>query len=211
MKIDLLQFPKIKRKLGTRTEAHREIARRFDREFFDGKRDTGYGGYKQDGRWDAVALRMTLHYGLKPGARVLDIGCAKGYLVQALRQRGIEAYGIDVSAYAISEAPEQIKPLLLCADARELVSWVPSAFDLIISINTLHNLPQGEFERVLRHLSHYTVSQRQYITLDSYTNDEEHDAMMAWNLTAQTILSEDEWLALFGRVGYKGDYDWFIP
>jgi SAM-dependent methyltransferase len=210
-KIDLLQFPSVKRKLGTRTDEHREIARRFDKEFFDGKRDTGYGGYKMDGRWEAVALRLILHYGLRPGAWVLDVGCAKGFLVAALRRRGIEAYGLDISAYAISEAAPEVAPYLICADAREMCGWHASGWDLIISINTLHNLPQLAFEKVLGHIGHPRVSAHQYITLDSFTNDEERERMMAWNLTAQTILSEDDWLSLFARVGYKGDYDWFIP
>ena len=210
-RIDLLKFPRIKRALGCRSEGHRIVARRFDREFFDGSRDVGYGGYTQDGRWSAVALRMLLHYGLAAGARVLDIGCAKGFLVQAFRDLGVEAYGIDISAYAISQSA--CPRYTIAMDVRDLSGWSPGAmmsgFDLVVSINTLHNLPRKEMASTLRTLG--MISRHQYITLDSWTNEPERMRMMAWNLTAQTMMSETGWVAFFRDIGYVGDYDWFTP
>ena len=47
--------------------------------------------------------------------------------------------------------------------------------------------------------------------MDAYRNDEEREAMFAWNLTAKTIMSVDEWQAFFSSAGYSGDYYWFVP
>ncbi len=206
MKIDLLQFPKIERVLGRRTEEHRKIARRFDKEFFDGSRDTGYGGYRDDGRWAAVALRMKEHYKLNSGSRVMDIGCAKGFLVKEFLGVGLDAYGIDVSGYALANCPDKVGVRLYHRDATDIPL---RKYALIVSINTLHNLERQELVETLRTIQH--VAKHAYITVDAFSNDEEEKRMRDWNLTARTILHVDEWLVLFAQAGYTGDYDWWMP
>ena len=57
------------------------ISKQFGFDYFDGDRKYGYGGFRYDGRWLPVAQAMVKHYGLNSGARILDIGCAKGFLV----------------------------------------------------------------------------------------------------------------------------------
>ena len=54
------------------------LAKQFGKEFFDGDRKCGYGGYKYDGRWKSVVKRMKDRYNLSDNAAILDIGCAKG-------------------------------------------------------------------------------------------------------------------------------------
>ncbi len=213
--IDLLQVPAVDRsKLAPRSDYYRAIARRFDREFFDGPRESGYGGYRDDGRWQAVALRLMLHYGLRRGARVLDIGCAKGFLVREFRKLGLDAIGIDVSAYAISQSVAPRHTLRM--DARDILGWHRAMgfssypeFELVVAVNTLHNLERVELGEVLKALG--KISRWQYITLDAWRNDEERQRMEAWNLTARTMMSTADWLEFFAASGYRGDYSWFMP
>jgi 2-polyprenyl-3-methyl-5-hydroxy-6-metoxy-1,4-benzoquinol methylase len=91
------------------------VAKRFDFDYWDGSRNTGYGGYKYDGRWLGVARRLAAHYGLKAGDRVLDVGCGKGFLLYELTQAvpGIEVAGVDVSRYALEQAKEEVRPRLV--------------------------------------------------------------------------------------------------
>lgn len=206
MQIDLLQFPKIKRELGKRTEAHRVIARRFDRDFFDGSRDTGYGGYHYDGRWAAVAQRMKQYYGLQDHWRVLDVGCAKGFLVHEFRKIKIDAMGLDVSGYALANAYGDVGKFLMHRGAQDIPE---KEYELIVSINTLHNLDRAELCMALRVMQ--ARSLYSYITVDAYETDEQRERMEAWNLTAKTILHVNDWLTLFDECGYTGDYDWFMP
>lgn len=203
--IDLLQFPKARRKLGTRTDKHRIIARRFDRDFFDGERNTGYGGYYYDGRWKNVAKRLVKYYKLQKMARVLDVGCAKGFLVHDLMALGIDAYGLDVSGYALANA-YRIPHRLMHKSALDIPDI---KYELIVSINTLHNLNREDMAAALRHIER--VSKHAYITVDAYRNNKERERMEAWNLTAKTIMHVDEWKKFFDEVGYTGDYSWFIP
>jgi protein-L-isoaspartate(D-aspartate) O-methyltransferase len=98
-----LQFPK--------AEAAK-LAKKWDVEYWDGDRKTGYGGYSYDGRWRKVADAMVQHYGIKAGDRILDVGCGKGFLLYDLTQAcpGVTVAGIDVSHYAIAHAKEEVRP-----------------------------------------------------------------------------------------------------
>ena len=58
-----------------------ELALKWDYDYWDGSRETGYGGYKYDGRWRKVADAMVAAYGIKPGMRILDVGAGKGFLL----------------------------------------------------------------------------------------------------------------------------------
>lgn len=215
--IDLLaNYPRTRRNVEERgeekTEEDRRIARQFGFDFFDGDRRHGYGGFQYMPRfWQPVIPTFQQHWGLAAGDRLLDIGCAKGFMLHDLVELipGLVVEGVDVSEYAIEHAIEDVKPHVRVADAREL-PFPDDSFDVVISINTIHNLPRDECAKALREIER--VSRRgAFVTIDAYRDEAERERMFAWNLTAQTILHVDEWKAFFDEVGYTGDYYWFIP
>ncbi|MCG3175094.1 MAG: Ubiquinone/menaquinone biosynthesis C-methyltransferase UbiE [Candidatus Omnitrophica bacterium] len=214
--IDLLcDYPRSKRPIEERgrliTEEHRSVARRFGVEYFDGDRLTGYGGYGYHPRfWQATVRRLRDHYGLGPGSSVLDVGCAKGYMLYDLTQLvpGLTVRGIDVSPYAIERAHQAVRPYVAVGDARQL-PFADKSFDLVVSINTLHNLPLEDCKRGLREVQRVGRG-KSFITVDAWRNEEEKRRLLAWNLTALTYMHVDEWKRLFDEVGYTGDYHWFI-
>lgn len=215
--IDLLvNYPKAKRNLDERaaskTEEDRAIARRFGQEFFDGERRHGYGGFSYHPRfWQPVIPTFVAYWGLNSKSSLLDVGCAKGFMLHDLKQLipGISVTGVDVSEYAISHAIESVRDDVQVADARAL-PFPDKSFDVVVSINTIHNLELTECIAALREIERVSCG-RSYITVDAYRNEEEKTRMYAWNLTAKTILSVDDWVSLFADVGYTGDYYWFIP
>jgi SAM-dependent methyltransferase len=215
--VDLLEnYPKPKRDVAARgsgkTEADRAIARRFDKEFFDGDRSTGYGGFSYHPRfWQPVIPTLQAHFGLTAASSLLDVGCAKGFMLHDLAELipGITVRGIDVSSYAIENAIESMRPHVSVADAREL-PFDDGSFDVVIAINTIHNLDRPDVIRSLREIER--VARRgAFVTVDAYRTEEERTRMDAWNLTARTILSVDGWKQLFAEAGYTGDYYWFMP
>lgn len=214
--IDLLiDYPRAKRNLEERVREKSEkdikIARQFGKEFFDGPRSQGYGGYRDDGRWIPVTKRIIEHYGLKPGMSILDVGCAKGFALSDFLKvmPELKVAGIDVSEYAIENSPESVKPFLKVANAKEL-PYPDNSFDLVISVNTVHNLELEGCKKAISEIER-VKNKFAFITLDAYRNEEEKERMLMWNLTGQTILSVDDWKKLFAEVGYTGDYYWFIP
>ncbi len=193
------------------TDGHRATAREFGAGFFDGDRLTGYGGYNYHPRfWTETVKRFRDHYGLAEDAWVLDVGCAKGFMMHdfKLLMPGIDIRGIDISAYAIENAIEDMKPFVQVANAREL-PFEDASFDLVIAINTVHNLAIEECKRALGEIERVS-RQHAFITVDAWRNDEERERMLAWNLTALSYMHVEDWKALFDEAGYRGDYHWFI-
>ncbi|MDR3425555.1 MAG: class I SAM-dependent methyltransferase [Alphaproteobacteria bacterium] len=215
--IDLMEkYPRTKRNVEARGEekspADRALARQFGKDFFDGDRRHGYGGFSYNARfWEPVIPTFQKHFGLTAQSSLLDIGCAKGFMLYDMMRLipGIKLAGLDVSEYAIANAKEEVRPLLRVGDARQL-PYEDKSFDVVISINTLHNLEKDEIVGALKEIER--VKKRgSFITVDAYRNDEEKRRMEAWNLTAKTMMAVEEWKIFFDKAGYTGDFYWFIP
>lgn len=215
--IDLMaNYPRSKRNVeergATKNESDRTLARRFGREFFDGDRSHGYGGFNYHARfWQPVIPTFQAHWDLTAKSAVLDVGCAKGFMLHDFAELipGIAVKGVDISDYAIANAIEDMRPHVSVANATKL-PFPDKSFDVVISVTTVHNLERPELIQALREIER--VARRgSFITVDAYHDDAERDRMLAWNLTAKTILHVDEWRTLFHEAGYTGDYYWFVP
>ncbi|MBU1659468.1 class I SAM-dependent methyltransferase [bacterium] len=215
--INLMQnYPKTKRDLSKRleekTEQDKALARQFSKEFFDGERSHGYGGFYYSPKfWEDVIPTFKEYYKLDKSSKILDIGCAKGFMLYDFQRLipEIGVRGVDISEYAISHAKEEVKEYLQVANAMRL-PFEDNSFDLVISITTLHNLDKDEMKIALKEIMRVSKKDA-FITLDAYRDDEEKKAMEAWNLTALTMMHTAEWKAFFKECGYEGDYYWFIP
>lgn len=188
------------------------IARRFDKEFFDGDRKRGYGGYNYHPRfWDKVTKDMIDYYHLNKESKILDVGCAKGFMLYDFKKNIPELIikGIDISEYAISNAKEEVKEYLSVGNAKDLSNFNDKEFDLVTSITTIHNLDLEECKQSLKEIER--VGKNKFITVDAWSNDIERQRMNNWNLTAKTFMHINDWKKLFKEVGYTGDFYWFIP
>lgn len=214
--INLLDlYPKSKRPINERgtsvTEENKRIARQFGREFFDGDRMYGYGGYSYHERfWKDTVKRFRDYYQLPRNARILDVGCAKGFMMHDFKILMPEAHveGVDISQYAKDHAIEDMKPFIQVGNARKL-PFEDGSFDLVISINTIHNLPLEECKEALREIERVSRVHG-FLTVDAWRNEQEKQNMLKWNLTAQTYMHVDDWVKLFKEAAYTKDYYWFI-
>jgi SAM-dependent methyltransferase len=217
IEIDLLaKYPKSNRNVDERglekTDKDREIARRFGKEFFDGDRRNGYGGFNYNSKfWEPVVPDFQKHFSLNSKSSVLDVGCAKGFMIYDISKLipGITVKGIDISDYAIENAILEVKDKVQVADAKNL-PFEDNSFDVVISINTVHNLEIDECGRALQEIERVSRG-KSFITVDAFRNEQEKERMLAWNLTGRTIMSTQDWTNFFDKVGYTGDYYWFIP
>jgi protein-L-isoaspartate(D-aspartate) O-methyltransferase len=183
-----------------------EIACRFDKDYWDGDRKFGYGGYSYDGRWRSVAELLAEHYQLKSGDKVLDVGCGKAFLLHDLTQvvPGLEVTGIDISSYGIEHAKEEVRPYLQLADASQL-PFPDNSFDLVISINALHNLHCEKLESALREIERVGRKDK-YIVVESYRNESEKVNLLYWQLTCRSFYSPEDWVWWHSATGYSGDH-----
>jgi ubiquinone/menaquinone biosynthesis C-methylase UbiE len=120
-----------------------------------------------------------------------------------------EVTGLDISKYAIENSMPEVRSNLVVGNANSL-PFASNAFDLVISINTVHNLELKECKEAIQEISRVSKGAA-FLTVDAFSTEEERERMMAWNLTAKTILSIDDWKTLFQEIGYEGDFFWFIP
>jgi SAM-dependent methyltransferase len=213
--IDLLsKLPQGKRNVAARATAKTPemiaIARQYGREYFDGPREYGYGGYRYDGRWVPVARDIVAHFHLKPGDRVLDVGCAKGFLVKDLMHvcPGLEAFGLDISEYALKRCePEVIGRLHL--GVADHLPFPDNSFSAALSINTIHNYDRDGAIRCLKEIQRVSGG-RAFVQVDSYHTEEQRNQFLDWVLTAKFHGFPDEWRAVFTEAGYTGDYYWTL-
>ncbi len=183
------------------------VAKKFGKDYWDGDRKYGYGGYRYDGRWRALAQALARHYRLKSTDRILDVGCGKGYLLYEFTQvvPGIRVEGIDISRYAIRHGKEEVKSFLRVGDARRL-PYKEGSFDFVISINVLHNFENFDLDRALREIERVSRGNKKYIVVDSYHNDREKVNLMYWQLTCESFYTPKAWEWVFKAGGYRGDY-----
>ncbi|MDJ0652418.1 MAG: class I SAM-dependent methyltransferase [Simkaniaceae bacterium] len=182
------------------------IAKRFDKDYWDGDRKVGYGGFYYDGRWKIVAEELAKKYNLKSGDRVLDVGCGKGFLLYDLTQvvPGLEVHGIDISGYGIQNAKQEVRPCLMVGNANNL-PFDDHSFDLVISINTLHNLHCYDLEKALKEIQR-VGKENKYLVVESYRSEDEKANLLYWQLTCESFYTPEEWEWWFMRTGYTGDH-----
>jgi SAM-dependent methyltransferase len=182
------------------------VAKNWGEEYWDGPRQYGYGGYRYDGRWLPVAQDIARRYGLKPGDRILDVGCGKAFLLYEFTRAvpGVEVAGLDISAYAIAHAKEEVRPFLSEGNCIKL-PYIDHSFDFVYSINTFHNLKVAELKAAIDEVERVGKNSK-WICVESYRDEREKANLLYWQLTCMSFYMPDEWVWLYRQWGYTGDY-----
>ena len=185
-----------------------KVAKKYEKDYWDGNRKFGYGGYKYiPGRWKLVAKEFIKTYKLKPGSKILDVGCGKGFLLyeMLLIEPKLKIYGFDISKHALKSAPKQIRRNLFIHKAQNNFGYKKNFFDLVISLNTLHNLKIFELRKALKEISR--VGKKSYILVESFRNEKELLNLECWALTCESFFDQKGWMWIYDHFRYNGDYE----
>ncbi len=189
-----------------------EVSRRYGQDYWDGDRRYGYGGYHYDGRWKPLAEQIIAQYGLTNDSRILDVGCGKAHLLHEIKLLlpDAEVLGFDRSLYGLADAPNAVKPFLLhgLAEDSRCYQYPDKHFDLVLSINVLHNLKRYELPTALQEIER--VGKQAYICVESYRNGLEQFNLQCWALTCWAFYDQDEWIAAYNEYGYTGDFEFIF-
>lgn len=182
-------------------------AKEYERDFWDGDRRYGYGGYSYDGRWKVVAEQLIETYSLAANAKILDVGCGKAHLLYELKLLLPEStcVGFDVSTHALAGAPDGIRTEIFRYRAQDMFPFEDKQFDLVISLGTLHNLRVFDLKAALTEIER--VGRNAYVMVESYRNEQEMFNLECWALTMESLFDTAEWIWLYSMFGYNGDYE----
>ncbi len=214
--IDLMQnYPKSSRAslLSIRelvTPEERIIARQFGKDYFDGPRRLGLGGYHYDPKYFVKVVRDFInYYELSQDSKILDVGCGKGFMIKDFKDAlpKSEVRGIDISEYCFENAMPEVKDFIKIGSCDNL-PYPDKYFDLVIAIATIHNLDEEGVKKSISEIMRVGKG-KFFIKVNGYRNIKEKSELERWNLVAKTILSVDEWLTIFDELGYSGDYSFF--
>lgn len=210
---NLLQlYPRARRALKERAaqkDVNRALALQYGFHYFDGTREQGYGGYVYDGRWQKIADSFIAHWGLKPGDRVLEVGCAKGFLMKDLADRGIEVWGLDISDYAARNCHQAVAGRIVVGSA-DTLPFPDQSFAAVICINVLHNLDTDRVKAALGEIQRVAPRGKAYVQVDAYRTEDEREIFEDWVLTAVTYGPPAYWEQIFADADFAGDYYWTI-
>lgn len=187
------------------------LAKEWDYDYWDGDRRINYGGYSYlPGRWAPVANQMIDYYKLKPGDKILDVGCGKGFQLYELSVQlpGLELKGVDISEYAISNCKEEISEDLIVCNANSL-PFPDNHFDYVFSINTLHNLHTFDLFSALKEIERVGKNNK-YVCVESYETEEQKANLLYWQVTCEAFYTPKEWEWWFKQTGYLGDHSFIF-
>ena len=185
-----------------------KIAKKYDKEYWDGKRRFGYGGYKYiPNKWTNVAKSLIKNYKLNNNSSILDVGCGKAFLLYEIKKLlpKIKICGFDISKYALNSSKKEIKKNLFIHKAQNKYPFKNKQFDLVISLGCLHNQRIFDLETALNEIER--VGKHGYVMLESYRNEKELFNLQCWALTCESFFDHDEWIWIYKKFGYRGDYE----
>ncbi len=183
-------------------------ARKFEKDYWDGSRNYGYGGYKYiPGLITPIAKKIIKKFKLTNDSKILDVGCGKGFLLHEIKKvlPNIFIRGFDISKYGIKNSKKEIRKYLYVRDVRKKIPYSENFFDLVLSFNCLHNLEIFDLKKSLKEINR--VGKKKFIVVESYRNVDELFNLQCWALTANAFFSKKEWINIFKEFKYNGDYE----
>ena len=176
-----------------------EIARKFEFDYWDGDRKYGYGGYHYHSKyWNNVVIDFMNYFGLNSSSSLLDIGCAKGFMVYAMSLLGKDASGVDISEYAIGASIPQVKDKLSLINSPDEIS---GHYDLLMAKDVLEHVPYDILPGMLK--TFRTKCSKILVAVPLGENKKFRIRQYEMDVTHIIREPEEFWLKALGDAGFK--------
>ena len=184
----------------------------FGYDYFDNKNNPlGYGGYEYDGRFETIAKDIVEHYKLKKGMRILEIGCAKGFLLVEFKKMGMKVDGLDISAYVIENSHSLVRNDLQRHNVIDGLPFENDTFDFIISKEVLPHIPKDKIDFLLNEIIRCSKDKRSiFFEIQTGRTEKELEYMKKWDSTHKIMWSPEMWNDFFKKKRYLGDYHYKV-
>jgi hypothetical protein len=182
------------------------IAVKRDKNFFDGERKYGYGGFVYDGRNKTVAENLVSNYRLGDNSKVLQVQCEKGFLLYELQKINSSFYliGTETSEYAIKNKFQYLNcPILNLQDHN--LPFSKHYFDLIVVIGYAYTLSLQNFVQFIHQCNN--LSRNVFLTLATYDTPSDYFVLRKWSLLGNLIFLKQEWLELLDELNFNGEVE----
>ena len=193
-------------KKSYRTINNRIISTYRGKEFFDGDRKNGYGGYYYDGRWKKYAKKIIKRYKLTNKSKILHINCEKGFILNDIKNEipKIEIYGTESSEYAINKSLKSVKSKIFFTDPTKL-PFKKNYFDFVLAIGVVYALSLTDVIKCIKEIKRVSKN-KSFINLATYKKNKDLELFKDWSLLGTTFLKESEWIKVLKHTKYLGDY-----
>lgn len=197
----------LERMLDNKVECMK-ISKKYGKDYWDGDRRFGYGGYKYiPNYFKDLAKNIIYYYDLNNQSKIIDLGCGKGFLIYEIKRilKKIKIVGLDISSYAIKNSKIEIKKNIFKYDLNKKLKFKNQEFDLVLCINTLHNLKIKKVKQCLEEINR--IGKKSFVCIESFKNEKQQFNLQCWALTAETIINTSDWKWLFEYSNFSGDYE----
>jgi hypothetical protein len=198
----------IKKKFRDKIE-HKIIASLKGKDFYDGNRKYGYGGYRYDKRWEPIAKRIKKKFNIKSNNKILHINCDKGFFLYEIKKLipKCKIIGLESSKYAIEHSKKEIKNKIFFNEGWKL-NYPDKSFDFIFAPGYIYEFNIRDTVKALKEIRRVSKNKKNiYISLGSYDTEQDLKKMKHWSLLGTTFLKKEDWKKVLRFCKYDGFYE----
>ena len=200
-----------RKSIEPRSIKNRLVAWELDDKYYDGERANGYGGFRDDCRWDSITPMLYKKFGIDLNGTILDLGCKKGFILESFKRSGHlgRLIGIENHPYPLASIQNSSGIEAKCGPYYD-IPLEDNSVDFLIAFSSIYMQTLGDVVRSLREIERVSCGSS-YITLGAFEGETDKKIFSQWTLIGTTVLSIQDWHEVIDYSGYSGCYFFTTP
>lgn len=180
--------------------------KKFGLNYFDNSKiGIGYGNYIKDNRFKEPVLKILNYFKIKSNSKVLEVGCAKGFILDEFQKKKMDVYGVDISNYAIKTSLESVRNKIILTNLAKKKFFRDNYFDFIICKEVLPHLSKKEIKQLIVNINAISNDNKKiYFIIQVPSMKKYKKNFKNWDVTHKSIMTKIEWLEFLKNNKFKG-------